>query len=230
MADMTAWLKRASRVGGRLASASTAPATGSSAGLLNVSQPIDRDPDGTDRRLTIFRDILRPMKPGRLLDLGTGHGAFALIAQELGWTVTAVDARTGRMPMTPGITWVEADVRRFDTSGYDCIALLGLLYHLEFEDVRDLLGRCVGTPTILDTHHALRVNEVHGAYEGRTYEEIGEYTPERLAETQTASWGNRASWWPTRLSLIQLLRDTGYRTILVLDPPIRADRTFYLCI
>jgi hypothetical protein len=56
---MTAWLKRASRAGRRLASASTAPAPGSSAELLNVSQPIERDPDGTDRRLTIFRDILR---------------------------------------------------------------------------------------------------------------------------------------------------------------------------
>jgi hypothetical protein len=186
--------------------------------------------DGTDRRLAIFRDILAPMRPGRLLDLGTGHGAFALIAHELGWQVTAVDARTDRMPMSEGIEWVQSDVRTYDTSGFDCIALLGLLYHLEFEDVRDLLARCATTPTILDTHHARKINETHDGYEGRRFEEIADYSPERLAQTSTAAWGNRVSWWPTRTALVRLLRVVGYRTVLVLDPPTRDDRTFYVCL
>ncbi len=187
-------------------------------------------PDGSDRRLAVFRDILRPMRPGRLLDLGTGHGRFALIGQELGWDVTAVDARTTRMPMSAGVTWVEADVRGYDVGGFDCIALLGLLYHLEFGDVADLLKRCAGTPTILDTHTALAVDRVEGGYDGRTFTEIAEYTPERLTDTATASWGNPTSWWPTRQALVRLLRDSGYRTILVLDPPTMPDRTFYLCL
>ena len=195
-----------------------------------VSPPVAKAADGTDRRLTIFRDILRPMRPGRLLDLGTGHGAFAQIASELGWQVTAVDARTERMPMTRRIEWVQADVRTFDTSGYDCITLLGLLYHLEFQAVRDLLARCAGTPTILDTHHATLVDAIEDGYEGRTFEEVADYTPERLAETPTASWGNRTSWWPTRLALIRLLHDVGYQTVLVLDPPTTVNRTFYLCL
>jgi hypothetical protein len=186
--------------------------------------------DGEDRRLTTFRDILRPLRPGRLLDLGTGHGAFAEISRELGWVVTAVDARTDRMPMTAGIDWRQADVRTFDVTGYDCIALLGLLYHLEFADVRDLLRRCAGTPTILDTHTARSVDRVDDGYEGRTFTEITDYTPERLATTSTASWGNPTSWWPTRPALVRLLRDSGYRTILVLDPPTAIDRTFYLCL
>jgi hypothetical protein len=197
---------------------------------LTQSSPVATADDGTDRRLAIFRDILRPMRPGRLLDLGTGHGAFALIAQELGWQVTAVDARTERLPMTPGIEWVQSDVRTYDPSGFDCIALLGLLYHLEFDDVRDLLARCATTPTVLDTHTALKVNDTHGGYEGRRFEEISDYSPERLAQTSTASWGNKTSWWPTRTALIRLLRDVGYQTILVLDPPTREDRTFYLCL
>jgi hypothetical protein len=195
-----------------------------------VSPPLSTSDDGTDRRLATFRDILRPMRPGRLLDLGTGHGAFALIAHDLGWSVTAVDVRTERMPMTEGIEWVQSDVRTFEMSGFDCIAILGLLYHLEYEDVRDLLARCAGTPTILDTHVALRVDDVRNGYEGRRFEEIADYSPERLTQTSTASWGNRASWWPTRLALIRLLRDVGYRTILVLDPPTREDRTFFLCL
>ncbi len=194
------------------------------------SPPVKTSPDGEDRRLTTFRDILATLKPGRLVDLGTGHGAFAVIAQELGWQVTAVDARTERMPMTPGIDWREGDVRTFDVTGYDCISLLGLLYHLEYTDVRDLLRRCAGTPTILDTHTALRVDRTDEGYDGRTFTEIDDYTPERLATTSTASWGNPTSWWPTRPALVRLLRDSGYRTILVLDPPITDDRTFYLCI
>ncbi len=195
-----------------------------------VSPPVTTSADGEDRRLTTFRDVLRALRPGRLLDLGTGHGAFALIGQELGWSVTAVDARTERMPMTAGIDWREGDVRTFDVTGYDCIALLGLLYHLEFADVRDLLRRCAGTPTILDTHTARTVDRVDEGYEGRTFTEIADYTPERLATTSTASWGNPTSWWPTRPALVRLLRDSGYRTILVLDPPTGADRTFYLCL
>ena len=173
---------------------------------------------------------MRPFRPGRLLDLGSGHGAFALIAQELGWQVTAVDARTERMPMTQGIDWRQGDARTFDVAGYDCIALLGLLYHLEYPDARDLLRRCAGTPTILDTHTALTADRVDEGYEGRTFIEIPDYAPERLATTATASWGNETSWWPTRPALVRLLRDSGYRTILVLDPPIGADRTFYLCL
>lgn len=197
---------------------------------LTESPPIATADDGGDRRLATFRDILRPMQPGRLLDLGTGHGKFALIAHEMGWRVTAVDVRTERMPMTPGIEWLQADVRTYDTTGFDCIALLGLLYHLSYADVRDLLARCATTATILDTHTALKVNEVHDGYQGRRFEEIADFSAERLAKTPTASWGNRASWWPTRTALIRLLRDVGYRTILALDPPTHVDRTFYLCL
>ena len=186
--------------------------------------------DGTDRRLEIFRDILRPLRPGKLVDLGTGHGAFAIIAKDLGWEVTAVDARTVRMPMVAGIEWVHADVREFDISGFDCISLLGLLYHLEYADVRALLQRCAGTPTILDTHTARKVDQVVDGYEGQAFREIEDYSPERLADTPTASWGNESSWWPTRQALVRLLQDVGFQTILVLDPPTQADRTFYLCL
>jgi hypothetical protein len=194
------------------------------------SSPVLLSDDGEDRRLTAFRDILRPLRPGRLLDLGAGHGLFALIGLELGWTVTAVDARMERMPMSDGIEWRQGDARSFDVAGYDCIALLGVLYHLEYGDVRDLLRRCAGTLTIIDTHTALTVDRVDDGYEGWIFTEIDDYSPERLASTSTASWGNPTSWWPSRPALIRLLRDSGYRTILVLDPPIGRDRTFYVCL
>lgn len=68
-------------------------------------------------RLAQFRQILRPLRPGRLVNLGTGHGKFAMLAEGLGWEVTGVDARTQRLPQSNTIEWVESDVRRFPLDG-----------------------------------------------------------------------------------------------------------------
>ncbi len=169
------------------------------------------------------------MSPGRLLDLGTGQGRFSLIGKELGWDVTAVDVRTVRMPMVEGVRWIEADVRTFDVSGYDCIALLGLLYHLDLSDQQELLRRCAPTPTILDTHHSLRPVTVVDGYEGRIYHEPGS-TLEELAQVPTASFGNPESFWPTREALVRMLHEAGFKTVLALEPSYLSDRTFYLCL
>jgi hypothetical protein len=169
------------------------------------------------------------MSPGRLLDLGAGHGRFSLIGQELGWDVTAVDVRTVRMPMVEGIRWIEGDVRTFDVAGYDCIALLGVLYHLGLADQRDLLARCAPTPTILDTHHSLAPVITVDGYEGHIYREPGS-TLEELAQVATASFGNPESFWATREALGRMLHEAGFKTVLALEPPYLPDRTFYLCI
>jgi 2-polyprenyl-3-methyl-5-hydroxy-6-metoxy-1,4-benzoquinol methylase len=113
----------------------------------------------------IFRALLAPFAPGRLLDLGAGKGNFALIAAGLGWKVTAVDARTVRWPdlaesdpttraLIASVRWVQADVRELSipTGAYDLICILGLLHHLEIHDQVDLLRRCAGTLLRLDTH------------------------------------------------------------------------------
>lgn len=187
------------------------------------------DPAIGERRLATFRHILAALPPGRLVDLGAGHGAFSLIGQELGWEVTAVDARTERMPMVDGIRWVQEDVRTFDVGGYDCIAILGLLYHLGLDDQRALLRRCAGTLTIVDTHHALTAKVTVDGWAGRFFDEPGA-TTEEIARVPTASWGNAESFWPTRPELIRMLHEAGYSTVLALEPPIMPDRTFYLCL
>lgn len=81
----------------------------------------------------MFGSILSSQKPGRLLDLGTGHGRFAQAAKEMGWQVTAVDARGERFPWTGGIEWIVSDVRDFEfgPGDYDCVSFLGLFYHLD---------------------------------------------------------------------------------------------------
>jgi SAM-dependent methyltransferase len=121
------------------------------------------DPDGPLHKGSIFRQLLAPMRPGRMLDLGAGKGNFSLSAAELGWDVTAVDARTVRWPNADteadpvvadrirAIRWIQADVRHFPIApgDYDLICILGLLHHLEVKDQIKLLKRCSGTLTLM---------------------------------------------------------------------------------
>lgn len=184
-----------------------------------------------DARLDIFRRLLSTLPTGHLLDLAAGHGKFSLLAHELGWKVTAVDARTKRFPMTPGIEWVESDVREFPVDErYTCISVLGLLYHLELDAQLDLLRRCAGTPTIVDTHVSLAPDRVEQGYEGHVFDELGERTPKEHRWSGTASWRNYESFWATEESLLRMFRDAGFADVWVLEPRYQEDRTFYLCL
>ncbi len=182
-------------------------------------------------RVEVFRRLLGSMRRGHLLDLATGHGKFAMIAQELGWRVTAVDVRTKRMPMTPGIEWIAADVRQFPINGdYDCVALLGLLYHLELSDQLKLLRRCAGTPTIVDTHISLSPDHEEAGYRGHYFDELAGRTVEQHKHSGTASWGNLTSFWPDEESLMRMLRDCGFVDVWPLQPRYQADRNFFFCL
>lgn len=181
-------------------------------------------------RREAFTRLLATLPRGRLLDLACGHGAFSVAARELGWEVTAVDARTARMPGTEGIEWVQADVRDFPVEGYDCIAVLGLLYHLELPAQIDLLRRCAPTPTLLDTHVARQPEVRQEGYEGIYFDELAGRTQAEWRHSGTASWGNEKSFWATEESLNRLLHDCGFRFVWTLTPWYMNDRTFWLCL
>lgn len=76
---------------------------------------------------------LPPLKPYRLLDLGTGYGTFAVSAAALGCEVTGVDWHTP-LPMleAAGITWERRDIEAPEPLGgpFDCVAMLEVLEHL----------------------------------------------------------------------------------------------------
>jgi hypothetical protein len=181
-----------------------------------------------ERRLEIFKAILALFDPGRLVDLGAGHGLFSMAAVRAGWEVVAVDARTERNTPSPGITWVEADVRQFALSGFDLIACLGLFYHLTLEDQLGLLRECRGTALVLDTHlangrssHRLSDEQEIGGFRGRWYEEGNSYT---------SSWGNAKSFWPTPDSFHRMVEDAGYGVTLAVEPWYLPDRTFFVAL
>lgn len=198
------------------------------------------NPDRTIHKGNIFRSLVGLFKPGRMLDLGAGKGNFSLSAAELGWQVTAVDARTVRWPdeteadpetaaLIRTIRWVQSDVREFPIGEgeYDLICILGLLHHLEVPDQVDLLKRCSGVPTLLDTRIAKsNIDQVEG-YEGMFIREHGETRDERDAVPQ-ASWGNALSFQHTEESLLRLVMDCGYVKMLQMRPPHRNDYTYYL--
>ncbi|WP_047864313.1 class I SAM-dependent methyltransferase [Rubrobacter aplysinae] len=189
-------------------------------------------PDPEQDRVETFKTLLSPLPEGRLLDLGCGHGKFSLAAASLGWKVTAVDARTERMPTSAdqNIEWLQGDVREFsfDKDDFDCISVLGLLYHLEQPAQMDLLKRCAGTLTILDTRVGLNQGATENGYRGEYYKEPGETEEERKTRL-AASWGNAQSFWPTEDSLIKMARDAGFSLVAPVRPPRRKYRTFYVC-
>lgn len=176
-----------------------------------------------------FRQLLALFSPGHLVDLGTGHGRFACAAADLGWEVTAVDARIDRFPDDPRPRWVEADVRTVDLAGYDLVACLGLFYHLDLDDQLDLLARAAGRPMILDTHldhgtHEHELSEQRTPREGYT----GRFYREPYALTSAV--GNRASFWPTLPTFHRMLHEAGFVTVLTLEPWYLGDRTFFLAL
>lgn len=190
------------------------------------------------QRHEYFELILSTFPTGRLADLGAGHGAFSILAADLGWQVTAVDARAERWPVDDRITWVHKDVRKVDLSDQDVVACLGLFYHLTLADQLGLLAKCAGKPLIIDTHLACDGNE-RGKHLPNLSDEVepdgyagrysGRYYSEDLSSPQ-ASWGNDKSFWPSVDSFHRMLAENGYRAIMTLDPWYEPDRTFFLCL
>lgn len=201
------------------------------------------EPDGTLHKGNIFRSLIRPLKPGKMLDLGSGKGNFSISAAQMGWQVTSVDARTVRWPdaeteknaevaaLIRKIKWVQADVRDFPIGRreYDMICVFGLLHHLEIPDQIELLRRCAGALLLIDTRIAPSNVDQDGPYEGMAVLEHGESREER-DQVPTAAWGNATSFRHTEESLVRLVRDCGYPQVLMMRPPHRRDYTFYLCL
>jgi hypothetical protein len=198
------------------------------AGLLD--DPAALDAELGRIRVETFSRLVGPGHGRTLLDLGAGPCLFAGLARDAGWVVTAVDARTERLPDSAklaGITFVEADVRTFDPSGFDTISILGLLYHLTLDEQRALLAACSYARVILETqvHTPGFVPQAAEPWGRKIVVEQGlegVVFPERkggaLDANPMASVGNPTSFWLTEPSLLTLLESCGYRSIEVVEP------------
>jgi 2-polyprenyl-3-methyl-5-hydroxy-6-metoxy-1,4-benzoquinol methylase len=126
--------------------------------------------------------------------------------------------------------------------GFDVVFCWGLLYHLDTPDsfrlAQQMRAVCDGV-LVLDTHIALEDEEVEhldeetfwvhpgtlgpidarqwaeSEYRGRSFvEHPADSTPEQRLESGWASLDNPTSFWLTKPSLVNLLVDSGFPTVL----------------
>jgi SAM-dependent methyltransferase len=83
--------------------------------------------------LQTYLDVLGTLKPGRLLDVGSGTGALSNLFSLLGWNVTACDYDASAMKF-PGCRFVQADLNKdmpFEPGEFDAIVCKQTIEHLE---------------------------------------------------------------------------------------------------
>jgi len=211
--------RRAMRNGNSSEEVNEEPTTSIRTTTLNIPPELAAN----DKRNSLFAYLLDNTIDGKtLLDLGAGHCGFSKRARAAGYEVTAVDARTERLPNDlDGIRFIEADVRNFDTSGYDVILILGLLYHLTIEDQEELLSRAIGATVVVDTqvHDPRKVTEHAGEWAQRIVYS-GSYEGIEFPENDNlmASIGNPVSFWHTEPSLLTLFGNCGYNEAMIVEP------------
>ncbi len=193
-------------------------------------------------RLRQFDDILRRFWPApsglHAVDLGAGHGMFAMRAQRQGFRVTAVDARdrwtpaeamTGTPPDAsaaglPDIQWIKEDVQGHDLAPYDVILVIGLFYHLTLHVQRDLLLRSAGRPTVIDTEIFDPEDPVSRACERLTPITLEGNAGALLRETghHWSAASPQPSFWPTHEAFLALCAAAGRQSVTIIDPPYRS--------
>lgn len=197
------------------------------------------------QRLHIFKSILGCLPPGRLLDLGAGHGDFSRAAVDLHWEAVALDARETRFPedLRDRVEFRLEPVEElgWDPTEFDLILFLGLHYHLTFGMQDAVFAHCSGVPILLDTHFAVEGAETEFSpalsqweapegIPGQVYGEMGAVpADERRNEGLLASFNNDSSFWPTRAGLREHLRRHGYSHVWEYQHPFASiQRTFFL--
>lgn len=192
------------------------------------------------RVMQITRDLGRkPFGQMRILDLGCGEGAYAIEAGLRGAEVLAVDARSERMSEgeacaerhgLDNVSFRQQDVRRLsgESDGeFDVVYCLGLLYHLDFPDVLELLeavGEMCRGLLIVDTRITLEPDispQRNGtSYDGRRYREHEDADPPQVRRSRILrSIDNTFGFQFTRTSLARALHESGFSSVLECHSP-----------
>ena len=197
-------------------------------------------------RLRTYRSLLDLLpsqrRGGRLVDLGCGPGMFARVALKKGFRVTAVDVRDpwalDGSPLPEGhlagIEFRQADARDFDVSGFDIIAIIGLIYHLTLAEQLALLARCSDKIVLVDTeiYDPAALSEQAAQRVRAPAEDLGYDGIEWLEHDRVwSSSGNRYSFWHTQASLLRMFENTGFGDVTVVEPAYRSPhgpRQWYL--
>ena len=194
------------------------------------------------RRITqLLVDLTaRPVEELSVLDLACGEGVYAIEAALRGAKVLAVDGRSERMSRGAGIaerlglanlTFEQNDVRKISVEShgeFDIVLFLGILYHLDvpevFQVVKHLHGLCRDW-LLIDTHITHQPQD-RTSYKGRVYAGMkarehadDDSETDRRARVMS-SLDNTFAFHFDRPSLIRLLVDTGFTTIVECGAPL----------
>jgi hypothetical protein len=183
---------------------------------------------------------LKPWDQLRILDLGSLEGFYALEFAGRGADVVAIEGReanntharfAAEVRECRNIEFITDDVRNLGPEKYglfDVVLCSGILYHLTGHDACRLLAsiaKVCKRLTIIDTHVGLRPERsIH--WEGHNYsgfayrEHAPKDTPEMKASSKWASLDNEMSFWLTKPSLLNLIRDVGFTTTFEILSPM----------
>jgi hypothetical protein len=188
----------------------------------------------------VASDLLpMPLEQARVLDLAAHEGLFAIEFARRGSEVLAVEirqdhvekARFARDVLELSNMEIRLDdvrnITRERDGGFDLVLCLGILYHLDARSAFDLvnrLGRLCNALAIVDTVVSLQDRESfehHGfTYWGRSiWEHDPAATTDERLRAHGASFDNRESFWLTRPSFYNLLRRSGFTSVLELRVP-----------
>lgn len=187
------------------------------------------------RILQLIKDLaIRPMTDFRVLDLACGEGVYSIEIGLRGANVLGLDARTERMHLgaecahrngLTNVSFKQEDIRnvKLGTHGeFDVILFLGILYHLDMPDsclvLKNLYDMCRNF-VIIDTHVSL--GGPHSAtfqgnvYHGRKQREHQDTDTEaERRKNLLQSLDNIFSFWFTPESLVRLLADIGFTSVV----------------
>ncbi len=187
------------------------------------------------RCVQILRNVLGDrFSSASILDLGCLDGIFSIeFALQGAARVVGVDVRTGHIEKCllakAALQLDNFEVRTGDVRevlaepglSFDAVLCSGLLYHFNAPDVFEVMKKICDVATrlaIFDTHISLKPTSAV-EYEGKTYcghpftEHSEKASREEMEAHGHASYGNTASFWLTRPSLVNALTSAGFSSV-----------------
>lgn len=180
----------------------------------------------------------------RVLDLACLEGMYALELARRGASVVAIEGREANLEKARfaaralglEVDFRQGDVRdlrREEHGGFDVVLCLGILYHLDQQDVFafvDRLAEVCDRALVVDTHVSLKDEErrPHGGHEyaGHT---LVEHAPDATVEDRLAAvWSsldNTTAFAPTKPSLLRLLARAGFTSVHETHVPAEPEKT-----
>jgi SAM-dependent methyltransferase len=200
-------------------------------GLATLSE----EPTGDEVKLRRVTQIVSDLFAGeiaglRILDLACLEGMYAIELARRGAEVVAIEGREANLEKArfaarvlglDGIDFQLGDVRdlsRERHGDFDVVLCLGILYHLDADDLFPFVERLYEVTRralVVDTGISIGADETRvwngREYRGETqFEHAPESTQEERLQAVWSSLDNPSAWAVTRPSLLRLLAQTGF--------------------